>query len=139
MKKLMKYGLPAVAGALYAALAVLLSQLVPGLLAPLLEKIGPLAGLDDKTAAYAVQVLAPLKSADLLSPWLPFLTGGAVLGALTGLLFRRPARWIIVVLLICLLLLLIPLALLALWFTFVNGILVGNLIGTLLPLLPHLL
>jgi len=126
-------------GVSYSALAVGLSRLLVRNLAPLFRFIGGLASLDEKTLAYGSDILMPLRSAVIVSPWLPALLIGAALGLLFAWLISRPGVTRIVINLTLHLLLLIPLALLALWFTSVNAISIGALIQSILPILPHIL
>ena len=139
MKKTLKYLLFSLWGAAYGALAVGLSRLLVRNLAPLFRLIGGLAGLNETTLAYGSGILAPLSNASILSPWLPALLIGAAVGLFSAWLISRPGVTRIVINLTLDLFLLIPLALAALWFTYVNGICVGSLIKTLLPILSHLL
>ena len=139
MKKILKYISAALAGAAYGALAVVLSRLLIRNLASLLHWVGGAAGLDGELLSYGVQVLEQLRSAALLSPWLPAMLIGGCYGALTAWLIRRRRKWKIIAALLAGLLLLIPCALAALWFTSVNGIFVCSLIRVLLPLIPQLL
>lgn len=143
MKNFPKYLLAPSIGAAYAALSVAFSRWLLTHLAELFEVIGGWTGLDDSALAYGAQVLAQLKTASIDSPWIPFLLGGAFLGAgfgalLTHLLRNHRAAHITIDLFF-LILFLLPLALAALWFTSVNDICFGTLINTLLPLIPYLL
>lgn len=139
MKKTLKYALPPLLGALYAALAILLSRLLIRNLSGLLLLVGPMASLDEGTLSYGAQVLAQLQSAQILSPWLPCLLIGAAAASLAAwLISRRRIKRITIDLLVWILLL-IPLALIVLWFTTVNSIRVSSLISLLIDLLPHLL
>lgn len=139
MKKYAKYVLVPLCGAGYAALALLISRLLVRGLSPLFTWVGGLAELNENTLSYAGQILDQFKTAVIRSPWLPALLIGAAIGALAAWLIslRRVKRIAIDILLW--LILLLPLALLALWFTELNGIRVGAFISALLPLLPHLL
>ena len=139
MKKTLKYALPPLLGALYAALAILLSRLLIRNLSGLFLWVGPMAGLDKNTLSYGAQVLSQLNSAHILSPWLPCLLIGAAAASLAAwLISRRRIKRITIDLLVWILLL-IPLALIVLWFTTVNSIRVSSLISLLINLLPHLL
>lgn len=138
MKQCFRRILSLLPGLLYAAAAVCLSRLLIRTLSVLFSQFGGMAGLDAETLAYGAQVLAQFKSAVLVSPWLPALLTGAAFGALTSWLTRRrPLR--IVAAAILWLILLLPMALAALWYTEVNGIMTCALVRTLLPLLPALL
>lgn len=139
MKKLLKFTPPPLIGAGYAALAVSLTRMLIRNLSDLFLWIGPMAGLDEGTLSYGAQVLGQLRSAQILSPWLPCLLIGASAASLMAwLLSRRRVKRITIDLLVWLVLL-IPLALPVLWFTTVNGIRTGSLISLLINLLPHLL
>ena len=139
MKKIWKYPLGALLGAAYAALPAALSRLLIRQLDVLFSRIGALASLDEKTLSYGAQILSQLKSASILSPWLPFLLTGAALGLMIAwLIARKPVKHIVIHLTLWLLLL-IPLTLLALWLTTVNDIALGNLLQSILPILPHIL
>lgn len=136
MKKYLKYPAGALIGAAYAALPVLLSRLLIAHLAELFGWIGSLASLDESTLAYGAQILSQLKSASVISPWLPFLLTGAVL---EPVILRLTGGKNAALFLTLGLLLLLPFALLALWFTSVNDIRVGALIQSILPILSHIL
>ena len=139
MKKYQRYMWDLFIGAACAALPVALSRILIRNLAGIFGWIGSIASLDEETLSYGVQILAQLKSAVIVSPWLPFLLAGAVLGLLTAWLTgRKPVRHIVIDLTLGFLLLLL-LTLLALWFTFINAISVGSLIESILPTLAHLL
>lgn len=126
-------------GAACAALPVALSRILIRNLSGIFGWIGSIASLDEEILSYGVQILSQLKSAVIVSPWLPFLLAGAVLGLLTAWLTgRKPVRHIVIDLTLGLLLLLLP-TLLALWFTSINAISVGSLIESILPTLAHLL
>lgn len=139
MKKYLKYPLGACIGAACAALPVALSRLVIRNLAGIFRWIGSIAALDEEMLSYGVQILSQLKDAVIVSPWLPFLLTGAVLGGFVAWMAgRKPVRHIVIDLTLGLLLILL-LTLLALWFTSVNDIGVGSLIQSILPTLFHLL
>ena len=137
MKKLPKYLLSALAGAAYAALPVALAYLMLRNLAALFGLIGSLIPLDENTLAYGAQILANFKTSPITAPWLFFLPAGALTGILAACLPLRRGKKLLLILLGALLLL--PLTLAALWLTSVNDILVGNLLQSVLPMLPHLL
>ena len=108
-------------------------------LAGIFAWIGAIASLDEETLSYGVQILAQLKSAVIVSLWLPFLLAGAVLGLLIAWITgHKPVKHIVIDLTLGLLLLLL-LTLLVLWFTSINAISVGSLIESILPTLAHLL
>lgn len=138
MKKIFRFLLPALLGAGYAALIICLSQLMVRGLAGLAARIGPLMGLTDSSLSYAVQVLDQLKAAVILSPWLPCLAIGALLGLAAAWLAAKGKGFFIAAAVLAVVLF-IPLALGTLYFTFVNGICVGSLVKVLLPIVPHLL
>ncbi|MBQ4579117.1 MAG: hypothetical protein IJA83_00510 [Clostridia bacterium] len=139
MKKYLRYMWGMLIGAACAALPVALSRLLIRNLAGIFGWIGSIASLDEEMLAYGMQILSQLKSAVIVSPWLPFLLAGAVLGLLiawnTG---HKPVKHIVIDLTLGLLLLLL-LTMLALWFTSINAIGVGSLIQSILPTLFHLL
>ena len=139
MKKALNYLPSALCGAAYSALAVGLSRLLIRNLAPLFRFIGGLASLDEETLVYGHDILAQLQGAVIVSPWLPALLIGAAAGLLSAWLISRPGVTRIVINLTLYLILLIPLALIALWFTSVNAISVSALIQSILPILPHIL
>ncbi|MBQ2957450.1 MAG: hypothetical protein IJE08_13430 [Clostridia bacterium] len=139
MKRILRILLPALCGAAYAALAVLLSRLLITHLSGLFSLIAGPAGLSADAAAYVSQILGQFRSAALVSPWLPALLIGAVIGMAAAWLIRlRHAKHITIDITLWILLL-IPLSLVALYFTQVNGIMTGNLLKTFLPMLPELL
>lgn len=137
MKKHLRIISPLLYGAAYTAFALLLSQVLIRCLADLFTFFGRAAGLDDSVLSYGYQILAPLRHADIRSPWLPVLITGAAAGLLfLGRIRSRRGR------ILCLtgMLLLLPLLTLgALWLTSVNDIIVGNLLQSVLPIIPHLL
>ena len=139
MEKFLKLMRGALIGAVCAALPVALSRLLIRNLAGLFGWIGSITSLDEETLAYGVQILFQLKSAVIVSPWLPFLLAGVVLGMLIAwLTARKPVRHVIMDLVLGLLLLPL-LTLLALWFTSINAIRVDLMIQSILPTLFHLL
>ena len=139
MKKYLRYMWGLFIGAVCAALPVVLSRLLIRNLAGIFAWIGAIAFLDEETLSYGVQILAQLKSAVIVTPWLPFLLAGAVLGLLIAWITgHKPVKHIIIHLTLGLLLLLL-LMLHALWFTSINAISVGSLIESILPTLAHLI
>lgn len=139
MKKYLKYPLGACIGAACAALPVVLSRLMIRNLVGIFRWIGSIAALDEEMLAYGGQILSQLKDAVIVSPWLPFLLTGAVLGGFVAWITdRKPVKHIVIDLTLGLLLILL-LTLLALWFTSINAINVGSLIQSILPTLFHLL
>ena len=139
MKKYLRYMGGLFIGVACAVLPVALSRILIRNLSGIFGWIGSIASLDEETLAYGVQILSQLKSAVIVSPWLPFLMAGAVLGLLIAwIIGRKPVKHIVIDLMLSLLLLL-PLTLLALWFTSINAISVGSLIQSILPTLAHLL
>ena len=139
MEKWLKYPLGAMLGLACAALPVALSRLLIRNLAGIFGRIGSIASMDEETLAYGVQILSQLKSAVIVSPWLPFLLTGAVLGLLVAWITGRKQGKHVVVRLTLDLLQLLLLTLLALWFTSINAISVGALLQTVLPMPAHLL
>ena len=137
MKKNLKYLLSALSGAAYAALPAGLAYLLLRNLAALFRLIGSLIPLDEGALQYGAQILAHFKSAPIAAPWLLFLIFGAAIGLLAAWLPLRRGKKPLLILLGALLLL--PLACAALWMTSVNDILVGNLLQSVLPILPHIL
>ena len=115
MKKWMKHGVISLVGAGYAALAICFSRWLVRHLSDIWRALGGLFGVKGDTLSYVEKVLAQLKDASLHSPWL----AGLLIGAGIGLL-------------------LIPLGLIALWFTDVNTIRFGSFVSVFLPLVPHL-
>ena len=139
MKKYLRYMGGLFMGAAVAALPVVLSRILIRNLSGIFGWIGSIASLDEEMLAYGVQILSQLKSAVIVSPWLPFLMAGAVLGLLMAWIAgRKQVKHIIINLTVGSLLLLL-LTLLALWFTSINAISVGSLIQSILPTLAHLL
>ena len=136
MEKWLKYPLGALLGLACAALPVALSRLLIRNLAGIFGWIGSIASMDEEILAYGEQILSQLNSAVIVSPWLPFLLTGAVLGLLVAWITGR--KHVVIRLTLDLLQLLL-LTLLALWFTSINAISVGSLLQTVLPMLAHLL
>lgn len=139
MKKAVKYSLSMLGGVAYAALAVLLSGWLIRNLSSLFAVVSGMTGSDEDTLIYISQILSQFRQAEVVPPWLWALLTGAAFGTLTAWLssLRRVRRIAIDILLW--LPLLIPLSLIVLWFTDVNGIRVGALVSRLFPLLPDLL
>ena len=137
MRKLPKYTLSALAGAAYAALPAALACLILRNLAALFGLIGSLIPLDEAALEYGAQILSNFKTSPIAAPWLFFLPAGALTGILAAWLPLHRGKKLLLILLGALLLL--PLTLAALWLTSVNDILVGNLLQSVLPMLPHLL
>ena len=137
MKKHLKYPFSALTGAAYAALPAALAYLMLRNLAALFGLIGSLISLDENTLSYGAQILAHFKTAPIAAPFLPFLTAGAVIGLFAAWLPLRRGKKLLLILLG--LLLLLPLVCAALWLTSVNDIIVGNLLQSVLPIIPHIL
>ena len=139
MKIRRKYLLGLFIGSACSALPVALSRVLVRNLAGIFSRVGSLMSLDKETLTRGTQILSQLKTAAIVSPWLPFIWAGAVLGALAVWVFdRRKARHIVIDLALGLLLLLF-LTLIALWLTSINEIFVASLIRSVLPTLSHLL
>ena len=139
MKKYRRYMGGLFIGVACAALPVALSRILIRNLSGLFGWIGSIASLDEEMLFYGGQILSQLKSAVIVSPWLPFLMAGAVLGLLMAWIAgSKQVKHIIINLTVGSLLLLL-LTLLALWFTSINAISVGSLIESILPTLAHLL
>lgn len=99
----LKYLLGAFIGSAYAALPVALSRVLVRNLAGIFGWVGSLISLQEQTLTQGTQILAPLKTAVIVSPWLLFLLAGAVLGALAAWFFdRRPVKHTLRVLKQCL-------------------------------------
>lgn len=139
MKKYLKYLLGVLAGAACAALPVALSRILIRKLSGIFGWIGSIVSLDEEILSYGVQILSQLKSAVIVSPWLPFMLTGAALGVLMAWMISRKTGKHIIIRLTLDLLQLLLLTLLALWFTSINAISVGSLIQSILPTLAHLL
>ena len=139
MKKYLRYMGGLFMGAAVAALPVVLSRILIRNLSGIFGWIGSIASLDEEILSYGVQILSQLKSAVIVSPWLPFLLAGAVLGLLMAWITGRKQGKHFVIRLTLDLLQLLLLTLLALWFTSINAISVGSLIQSILPTLAHLL
>ena len=139
MKKYLRYMGGLFIGVACAVLPVALSRILIRNLSGIFRWIGSIASLDEEMLFYGGQILSQLKSAVIVSPWLPFLMAGAVLGLLMAWIAgRKQVKHIIINLTVGSLLLLL-LTLLALWFTSINAISVGSLIQSILPTLAHLL
>ena len=139
MKKYGRYMWGLFIGAACAAVLVALSRILIRSLAVIFGWIGSIASLGEETVSYGVQILSQLKTAVIDSPWLPFLLAGAALGLLIAWITgRKPVRHIVIVVVLGVLLLL-PLTLLAVWFTAINDISLSALILSILPTLGHLL
>lgn len=126
MNGLKKWGIPPLAGMLYAVLVILASRL-------LLRNLGILAGAFTDEVQI-LQAAGQLKNAVLVSPWLAALPIGAVVGILLRAVFRKP-KVLLWVSSIAGVLMLLPLSAVALLYTDVNTISVPALLRTLLPLL----
>ena len=138
MKKYLKSARPILACMLCASAAMFAVNALLRNLSALFQQIGPLLGFHSRDISQIGSALAQLKDAHIVSPWLPLLLSGAVLGGLFGWIFRaRKHRTVIgVCLWILLLILMLPAALLL---TEVNGVRIVALLKSLLPLLPALL
>ena len=139
MKKYLRYTGGFLIGAACGALPVALSRMLIRNLAGIFSWIGSIASLDEAMLSYGVQILSQLKTAVIVSPWLPFLLAGAVLGLLMAWITGRKQGKHVVIRLTLDLLQLLVLTLLALWFTSINAISVGSLIQSILPILANLL
>lgn len=139
MKNYLRYMGGLFIGVACAALPVALSRMLIRNLSGIFSWIGSIASLDEEILSYGVQILSQLKSAVIVSPWLPFLMAGAMLGLLMAWITGRKQGKHVVIRLTLDLLQLLLLTLLALWFTSINAISVGSLIQSILPTLAHLL
>lgn len=153
MENLKKWGIPLLWGMAYAALVILLSQALlrnlhvlvalvaagPNAAAQIAQTAGQItetvftASAQQDTTAQIIQAAGQLKTAHLVSPWLPALLSGGLLGLLMQATFRKPKlrRWISIA---AGALLLLPFTVLALGFTAVNSIRVLELLKAVLPL-----
>ena len=139
MKKSLRYMGGLFMGAAVAALPVVLSRILIRNLSGIFGWIGSIVSLDEEILSYGVQILSQLKSAVIVSPWLPFMLTGAALGVLMAWMISRKTGKHVIIRLTLDLLQLLLLTLLALWFTSINAISVGSLIQSILPTLAHLL
>ena len=98
------------------------------------EGIGQLAGVDEKTLAYGVDILQKLREAALGSPWI----GLAVVTALVGYLAATASSKKKKLLFVFCILLFLPAVLIVFCFTKVNGVLTGRFIRALLPVIQAL-
>lgn len=116
-----------VAGLVYGGAVCLLCQLLirNG------DMLLPLFGLDSKTADHIGQVLGQLRHSTIRSPWLLTAAICGVLGYLVSRILSRKKRIVTAVTLAVVLLL--PMFLGVLWFTQINGIMVGKLLLSVLP------
>ena len=125
MSKLKRWGIPVLFGAVYAAVAVLLSQL-------LLRNAGEIAlllGADEQIAA----ALGQIKTAPMAAPWPAALLIGGLIGGLIGRISARKVRVRIALALGVLLLL--PCILAAASLTEVNAVRLWNVLRSILPYL----
>lgn len=135
MQKMLRRAPAMLLGAAYGALAVCLSRLLIVRLGDLVSLIGGMTALDESVVGLAAYALSQLVHAQIVSPIVPAM----LLGALAGLLLNPPQRRRILSRVCLGALLLLPLTLLALWFTVVNDVQVGALVSVLLPMLSRLL
>ena len=120
-------------GAGLAAVVILLSQLVLRHLGDIVGWIGGIAGMKASDLELFTQIFAQLRDAAIVSPWIPALLIGCALNAAVAYIihsgkFRHVVININFVLLI-------PAVAAALWFTSVNGIMLGDMIRQLIPIL----
>ena len=150
---LKKWGIPFLWGMTYAALVILLSQVLlrnlyilvawvaagPEAAAQIAQSAGQIAdtvftaSTQQDTTTQIIQAAGQLKTAVLGSPWLVALLSGGLIGLLMRATFRKPkARlWVSIA---AGTLLLIPFTVLAIGFTAVNSVRVLELLQAVLPL-----
>ena len=116
-------------GIAYGTLVCLLSLLLIRNLPSVLALFSGLFGMDAKTTDHISRALAQLGNNPIGSPWVIMLLFGGCVGWLLSLIPGRKGIWINSILAVFLLL---PLILAAVWFTYINGILVGDLAMSLL-------
>ena len=132
VKKLLFSLLP---GAAAAVIAVVLSQQFLLHIADIVRWVGGVAGLKESDIALYVSIFSQLHDAVLVSPWLPALLIGCGINALAAFIITRGRmRRFVIDIGICILLLILAVAA-ALWFTTVNGVMLGDMIRLLIPIL----
>ena len=132
VKKLLFSLLP---GAAAAVIAVVLSQQFLLHIGDIVRWVGGVAGLKKSDIVLYVSIFSQLQDAVLVSPWIPALMiccGANVL--LAWLIRGGRIRRMIINIGVCILLL-IPAVAAALWFTTVNGVMLGDMIRLLIPIL----
>ena len=143
MQKIKKHGVSCLVGAACGGVIVVLSRCLIQGLGSLAGSLGRRGGMKEETVSYMVEILSQLKGAKLESPWLLMLVLGGMFGILGGILWAKwgkVRKWIRIVALIILgILLFLLFMLLAVWFTVVNDVRVGALLGILLLMLPDLM
>lgn len=118
------------AGMAYGAFVCILSYLLIQNLSSVFGLLAGIFGFDPKTESHIFAVLAQLRSSSVGSPWILTMLFGGTVGWLLSLITGRKTRiWLTAVLAA---LLLLPLILVAVWFSYINDVMVGNLIKSLL-------
>lgn len=118
------------AGMAYGAFVCIMSYLLIQNLSSVFGLLAGVFGLDPKTESHIFAVLEQLRSSSVGSPWILTMLFGGTVGWLLSLITGRKTRiWLTAVLAA---LLLLPLILVAVWFSYINDVMVGNLIKSLL-------
>lgn len=129
LKKLLAALLP---GAAVGAIAIALSQLILRNLGEIVRWVGGIAQMKESDVTLFSQILGQLRDAEIVSPWLPVLLICCGVNVLIALLIHRgKLRKFVLNVGLCLLLV-TPFAL---WFTYVNGVMLGDMIPQLIPIL----
>lgn len=136
MKKRIPFIISALVGGAYGAIGVFLSRLFIKNLGAVAGWIMKLIKLEGDVADQVTDVLSQLNNARLASPCLAFILIFACLGVLVMGFIKRARRVVIHV--GAWLFLLIPTALIAALFTYVNDILFGDIIKLLVSIVPNL-
>lgn len=139
MQKKWKYTIGAASGAAYAWLILLLTFLLLHYLGDLFGWICEITRIQDLSTKGIQMALTQLQGVPILPPWI----FGTILGAGGGLLAaflleRKCTKVRIALAAVGAFLLLLPFVVVALWFTEVNGMMLGSLLGRLLPMLSSL-
>ena len=121
-----------IAGILWATIPVLLSCILIRNLSGLFETLSGSLPIPKQLAAQIIQALAQLNSAVLASPWLLSAVIGLGMGLLHYVLWGKKAAWFLIAAVL-------PVTVLFLWFTGVNGIHLGAVLKRLFVLVPELL
>lgn len=117
------------AGTVYGVVVCLLSLLLIRNLSLLFGLLSGLFAVDAKTTEHISAVLAQLRHSSIDAPWIVMILFGGCVGWLLSLIPGRKRIWITLVLAVFLLL---PLVLVAVWFSCINGVMAGDLVMSLL-------
>ena len=131
MRFLKKVFVSVVPGAAFGAAAVVLAEWILRNLDQIVRWAGEIVKMENAQISMMAAVLGQLRGAELTLPWTEAILIGCAVNVLIALLIARgKVRKVVIDVL-----LMIPAVAAVLWFTKVNGIMLGDVIEQLIPLL----